>query len=647
MINNCELNCKWHFAAKQGGSDVGPNEPMEQNFKKRKWASLVRESIQNSLDAVYDKNKPVVVSFNLGKLRSNSYPNFFDLRKNIKGCLEYYNGNKNADSLYTPMEKFLTDACNLEYIKVSDYNTVGMNYIKDRTDNPFYAFVRAAGVSNKSDTTAGGSYGFGKAAYFYLSAVRSLIVSTKTKEGKYFFEGVASLCTHKTDGIKREAVGYYDNNDGEPTYILENIPDRFQREEPGTDFYIMGIDYDKKDNIEYEMQEAVLRNFWMAIYDNKLNVKIDRLEITSDNIINIMENTFKEKYDGCVRKITDSYNPRPYLDAVFNADKDKNHILIKERIPLLGDVSFYAYKNKNGKDTILYMRSPRMLVYGKGNKSSYGFNGVFICDDKNGNEILRRMENPAHTEWTNQDENNKQEAKQVKEEIDSFIKRCVEKLFPPNPSSTVSIAGLEDYLYIPTAMENDEDLLLDFTTSESNKDIGDSQYVATSSIFSKEITESIPKLSVGQVMTTTSTRASKSTKGNLLSGHSMRKSISKGGGAGTGTLSQRNSCDNDGVKGTFAELITVKYRSFALNVNGEIQHNIVIHSERDIENARIDITIGGAQDDDVQEILWSNIGNIKGNSLHNLNISKGKNTIKIKFADNLKHAIKLEPYEVN
>lgn len=652
VMNSPELNCTWHFAEKQGGSDVGPNEPMQQNFKKCKWASLVRESIQNSLDAVSDKNEPVEVHFSFGTLRSNSYPNFFNLKNNIKGCLDYYQGNKNAESLYMPMKDYLTNVCgnssNLAYIKVSDYNTIGMDYTKDRTDSPFYAFVRAAGVSNKSDATAGGSFGFGKAAYFYLSTVRAIIVSTKTIDGKYFFEGVASLCTHKTDGVKREAVGYYDNNNGEPTDRLENIPIRFQREEAGTDFYIMGLrmEDETKEEISNEMQEAVLRNFWMAIYDNRLKVTIDKMEITSDNIIDIMRHTFQEDNDESIRKIKDKYNPRPYLDAVANVNIDKNHRLIKEHTPLLGSVLFYAYINKNGKDTILYMRSPRMLVYGHGNNSNYGFYGVFICDDKKGNEILHKMENPAHTEWKAQDENNKKEFQLVKKEIDDFIRRCVEKLFPPNPSSTVNISGLDDYLYIPTEMDDDEDLLQKFATNKSNNNTEYDKLIETSRINTKEIVKPVSKLSVGQVMITTSSTASKSTKGNLLSGHSLHKSKNKGGGAGTGILSQRNSFDADGMKGTYAEPIPVKYRSFAQNVNGEIQHFLVIHSERDIENARIDITIGGAQDDDVQEILWSNIGTIKNNSLHDLNISKGKNIIKIQFADNLKHAIKLEPYEV-
>lgn len=42
-----EKNCTWHFAIAQGGQDLGPNEAMQEIFKKTPYDSLVRESIQN------------------------------------------------------------------------------------------------------------------------------------------------------------------------------------------------------------------------------------------------------------------------------------------------------------------------------------------------------------------------------------------------------------------------------------------------------------------------------------------------------------------------------------------------------------------------------------------------------------------------
>lgn len=42
---------------------------MEQSFKNHPYASLVRESIQNSLDAVLDKSEPVIVKFSFMEMQ--------------------------------------------------------------------------------------------------------------------------------------------------------------------------------------------------------------------------------------------------------------------------------------------------------------------------------------------------------------------------------------------------------------------------------------------------------------------------------------------------------------------------------------------------------------------------------------------------
>ena len=95
-----------------------------------------------------------------------------------------------------------------------------MSYEKDKTDSPFYAFVRSAGVSAKDDTSAGGSFGFGKAAYYLLSPISTIIVSTCTSKGDKFFEGASSFCTHTYNDKKKVAFGYYDDQNREQILIF-------------------------------------------------------------------------------------------------------------------------------------------------------------------------------------------------------------------------------------------------------------------------------------------------------------------------------------------------------------------------------------------------------------------------------------------
>ena len=54
---------KWRFPSNGGGADEGFNNAAIDHFSGARIQSLVRESIQNSLDARKSKDEPVLVSF--------------------------------------------------------------------------------------------------------------------------------------------------------------------------------------------------------------------------------------------------------------------------------------------------------------------------------------------------------------------------------------------------------------------------------------------------------------------------------------------------------------------------------------------------------------------------------------------------------
>lgn len=655
-MSNLELNCKWHFD-KHGGREDGPNDPMQENFKKTPYASLIRESIQNSLDVPLDTNQPVRMEYSISRIRAREYANFFELKKHIQGCIKHFPNNNNAKVTYQPMIEYLDslgEYDNLYYIKVSDYNTKGMNYIKGDTDQPFYAFVRAAGVSAKNDPAAGGSYGYGKAAYFYISPLRTILVSTMTEDNRHFFEGASSLCTHELEGDDDlwASVGYYDNNDGEPVSDPANIPARFQRTEPGTDIYILGIDASDKKSIYLEMFYAVLQNFWLAVEFGKLEVKVDEFIINKQTLPAYMETLYPEELDTVRRE--NNYNPRPYWDAVHNARTDNHHIVIEETLPVVGQVRFYALKNKNATDKILYMRKPLMLVKARRTQSSNGFYGVFVCEDRRGNELLRNTENPAHNEWqsTNWRENGKivPLGRNAIADIDNFIIQVMEQMFSRRGSDVQQIQGLEEFLYIPTAVDDDEDI-------ESESLVGDivGQQEMESNSISTEVhnpvqTPTIDKPAIGKVMITdfVEDNQKRNIEGGHLSGHGTRKKKkSGGGGLSPKRIEGHFGSSDEGIQGTMLSEVPVRYRAFAQVENGQIVHNIIIHSDFEIANGRIDLIVGGEQTDDVVAIKsCSKEGIIEANTISGLHINEGKNVLKIVFADNMKHAVKLDAYEL-
>lgn len=659
-MSNLELNCQWHFPLlPKNGYDAGPNDPMQQNFKKTPYASLIRESIQNSLDVVADETKPVRMEYAISRIQSCDYTNFFTLRDHIQGCIDYYHANTKAKTIYQPMVDYFDQMSHVRkvaYIKVSDANTTGMQYVKGDNSNPFYAFVRAAGVSTKTDEGAGGSFGFGKAAYFNISPLRTIFVSTMTSQRQRFFEGVASLCTHTLPdtGEKYMAVGYYDNNDGEPTSKAEHIPERFARNEPGTDIYILGIDATNRASIYKEMIEAVLRNFWLAILRGKLEVRVGDTDITAVNIANLMEQYFPDEHD--TKRKEANYNPRPYLEAVAHAGEDDRHIAIKETWGKLGKVEFYALKSKYATDKILYMRRPLMLVKARRTEGSNGFYGVFVCADRYTNETLRQTENPAHNEWSSknwQDDKGRvmPEGKEVLDELERYKTDIVQRLFASAHDDVQQIKGLDDFLYIPTAVEDDDEAISEALVGDPiDQHNDDEEHPALSTdLGDGHQTPSDSRQATGKVIidTFTDTPQHPDPLGKRLSGHGTQKKKRKGGGgASPGRLVGHYGDSADGIDGTFLTELPVGYRAFAQSEDGETAHVIVIHADRDIENGRIDLLVGGEQSDDKVTIRsCTPQAVIHENTLSGLTLRAGRNVIKVRFADNMKHAVKLDAYE--
>ena len=75
-------------------------------------------------------------------------------------------------------------------------------------------------------------------------------------------------------------------------------------------------------------------------------------------------------------------------------------------------------------------------------------------------------------------------------------------------------------------------------------------------------------------------------------------------------------------------------------------HNLIIHSDYDVEKGRIDLKVGTEENDDIINVVWADKGLVRDNTVINLTLQQGVNKIKVRFADNMKHSIKLDTYEI-
>lgn len=654
-MNALECNCSWHFAKQPDASqDVGPNNAAAEHFTATPYPSLIRESIQNSLDVVLDKSQPLRMRFEFGTMKSRTYEAFAELRHHIAGVRHLY--KEKADPQYKEMLDCFNRMYNhqnvIEYIKVSDYNTKGMDYKPD--DSPFHAFVRAVGLTVKDDESSGGSFGFGKAAYFLMSPIHTVLVSTMTAEGKLFFEGAASLCTHlyKDENgqmVKYQHYGFYDNQSGkQPASLPTDIPNKFRREEIGTDIFIMGVDgsAEKREEAYDEMVKAALRHFWLAFMHNRLEVEIGDISINAETLDELMGQHFPDINDRI--KSGDNYNPRPYYEAVKMANSSKDFVQIDKHLPLLGDVSLYVWKDKDARDGVIHMRKQRMFISrSRFYSSSYGYYAVFLCTDTYGNKLLKSIEDPSHRKW--EPKRNKSQGRQIIDELKQFIEESIQEIFVSTEGGPLGVTGLEDYLFVPEDLigSNRDDVEDNPFFGEPS---GEEQDEGTSPV--SIITPPDPyidttrKESVGKVVTVSGNQGTERMSGGELGGHKRSQGKKKKKGTGASPDTKSYTPDDNGSEGEYLQNIPVKYRVIAENKNGKTIHSIIIHTDFDVERGQIEIVVGGEENDEVIDIIGSSIGDASGNIVTNLKLYAGsKNVVELEFADNMKHAIKLTAYE--
>lgn len=689
MAEQFEGKCKWHFAQSLGGQEQGPNEATSDTFKKEKYDSLVRESIQNSLDVRTSEDAPVIVSFMFKNTLGNCFPQLFSVRNHIDACVRTWNDD-NAHKKFDPMIDYLDKATfgMFDYLEVGDENTTGMPYKKGDRKCGFYSFVKSVGNSSKSSTSAGGSHGFGKAAFPLISKFNTVLVSTLTDKGKYHFEGVCSLCSHEMDSRNYVPVGYYcDNDDEQPVNRIEDIPQAFRRNSIGTSVFVMGLDLDDKTRKEAMriISAAAIKHFWMAILQKKLVVRIGvdtkYNEINAESLLKYAEKLYND-FDDTKRG---HKNPRPYIEAVINAGTDDNHLVFEDNIPLLGSVRLYLLKSRNGNDYILNMRSPMMLVDHERNNSQYGFYSVFVCTDENGNTILRMAENALHNEWdprNTKTPTDKTTVIEALEERRKFIQACISQTFVAKDAEELTFGGLDDFLSIPSSLDDDDydvefgkpsGQLTDEETSSENTELDDVK-------IRKPKTQNLGDVRVKK----------KRKKKQILdddgeeqpTGHEPEvepevddipepdepqqpeddpqpdepkpteedpqpeEPEDEGEDNNDEPDVPMEEDEDFGKKLTRVKPLRISYRAFAQTAeDGTVMHKLVIHSNRASNKVIIDLISGGESSDEKLAIRNTDNGKIAGNKLTEVSVQEGKTIITVWFADEMRHAIKLKVNE--
>ncbi|MFJ6697942.1 helix-turn-helix transcriptional regulator [Streptomyces sp. NPDC091272] len=264
--------------------------------------TLAREATQNSLDERLDRTKPVRVRYTLHELTGETLANFREAigwndlypHYEVAAAQDQKVGRVVAEGL-----KEMNERDRLILLRVDDYNASGLTG-DDYEDGRFAAVVRRQLDSRKSDDSAGGSYGLGKATLWATSRLGMVLINSTLSvphEGRTErrLVGRLDLPWREVDGKSYAGPAWL----GEPDTAPGNNKDvarswwadeettarlHLTREgtEPGTSFLIVGAhdvasifndaSADEEDDGEETVQamheklvDALAENFWAAM----------------------------------------------------------------------------------------------------------------------------------------------------------------------------------------------------------------------------------------------------------------------------------------------------------------------------------------------------------------------------------------------
>jgi hypothetical protein len=437
------MNTFWNFPAATGGMINSINNAGLETFRGNALDSLTREICQNSLDAVKDHNKPVIVEFNRLTSDISKFPNRNELLDIFHQCKQTWLGRNKKSEDFIENALTILNKLQIQFLRISDFNTKGLEGAREgELGSPWSSLVKEAGSSNKDDSS-GGSFGIGKSAPFLNSNLRTLFYSSLDSTGYQSHIGVANIMSFKkNDDQITLGNGYYTNDEKSKAIpgllILDN---EYRRNETGTDIYIAA--FEPKEEWEKEIIKSVLYNFFITIFNKKLVVKINNFEINETNIANLIEELEDNEENRFLKNYFNLLVSNKTVKINYPAKSYKQGIQFEE-----GEAVLYLLNGEDLNRRVLMTRKTGMRIFEQKNISgSISFTGLLMITGVHMNNIFKQMENPAHNEWSAERyEKNPKLAEKIYKELRTFIRDKVKEHYQEQITDSIDAVGLSDFL---------------------------------------------------------------------------------------------------------------------------------------------------------------------------------------------------------
>ena len=415
------MNAKvgWHFPPTNGGIRHGHNDAGIAHYEGAPLTGLARETIQNSLDARASDEEPVHVTFERQEMDSGSAALGFE---ELKGILQECISATDSDDTKA-IQKFkrasgILDGSTIPFLRIVDRATTGLK------GKQWPALVKASGTSRKDQIGAGGSFGIGKSAPFSVSPLRTVFYWSRFEDDERGqveqFQGKAVLASHGEGESETQGTGFYGVKQGcrhltgseipEEIMAVENQEDRGN----GTSLWIPG--FDDSPGWSKRIAGSVIANFFCAIDEGKLNVLIEPEEDDNSDDSDLLEidtGTLGEWFDRIennpsVQKDDNALKEAKEFLSILTRGRDRNSesapVLKEKEDKDFGHCQLWIDIGDHLSSKVALIRQTGMLITSS-QKELGRFSGVrpfaAVCrfDSEEGNELLRRMENPTHDQF--------------------------------------------------------------------------------------------------------------------------------------------------------------------------------------------------------------------------------------------------------
>lgn len=419
----------WKFGLNDMGEGEGPNYAAGvAQFSKDRTGSLVREFLQNSIDARDSSDStPVKVTFDLMDLDVEH----LDM-SGLEGALRASIGSSDNDERHRTQFRrgleTLKDARKsgrIATLVVTDANTTGASDANGKQDK-WHSLVKSVGIGRKDNLDSGGSFGLGKHAAFASTDLRTVFYSTayrvnSNKRGlERRFSGKAILVSHEVEGNSFRSTGWLEQVSGR----AHAVPDDFRLKSPGTRIAIPGF---QKKGWEKETRETLIAQFFHAIVHENLVVRIRNKTIDAGSI-----DQFASDMDDKAKKMISVSRSEVVASTTIEGIGDVNlriqvdHDRIDPQLKVVAIVRDAGMMITDRLGSMKVTQSQRMI---RVNRRCLGFVAVVECLTHGRRSLLREAEGPSHDEFypDHADESEREEVRRALRELGKWIVAEIEK----------------------------------------------------------------------------------------------------------------------------------------------------------------------------------------------------------------------------